>query len=249
MKYGKSSYKYYRHRAPKDGVLAKIIRILLIFIIIYELITNLFFTSIKMDSDAMIPDIEKGEFLFVFKPIYSQYIFDGKITIPGLSEPKRGDIVIYKENSSSDYPWYLKPINSIINFFTMQKISLDTKSGYSNKYAVKRIAAIPGDTVKVQNNIVMIKPVGSSSFSTEFKLTENKYIVNSTDIIQGWNSEENPFSTEMKEVVITQGNYFIISDNRELYIDSRNSNLVPEESIKGKVILAYWPLKNINVFY
>lgn len=240
MKYSKSSYKYYRHRAKKDNIFAKIIKILFFCIIIYELITNLFFTSIKMNSDAMIPDIEKGEFLFVFKPVYNQYFFDGKIKLPGLSKPKRGDIVIYKENFLSDYPWYLKPINSIINFFTLQKKSLNTKNEYTNKYTVKRIAAIPGDTIKILNNIVMIKPMGSSYFSTEFKLTENRYIVNSTDIIQGWNSKENPFSTETtKEIVVTPGNYFIISDNRELYIDSRNSNLVSEKSIKGKVIFAY----------
>ena len=49
--------------------------------------------------------------------------------------------------------------------------------------------------------------------------------------------------------VIPDGHYFMMGDNRNLSADSRywSDPFIPEDDIKGKAFLRYWPLDRIGL--
>ena len=244
-------YSLFKPGRRKNSVIRKIVKYFFIAFILYELITGLLIFTLNIESNSMTPLMQKNNRLFIFKPAYPQGIFNNAFKLPGIGQPKRGDIVIYHQNFEKAYPWYLGYVNSLINFFTFQKKELKTKYDYNSRINVGRIAGIPGDTIKIKNNIAHIKPEKSDNFVTEFELTKNKYNINISSFPENWDSKNNPFYSENSdnyEIKIADGCYFIMGDNRALYFDSRSSGLIPAQSIKGKVVLRYWPFKQINVF-
>lgn len=85
------------------------------------------------------------------------------------------------------------------------------------KYIVKRIIAVPGDTIKVINNNIFLNG----------KLLEESYVKGLSHSI---------FNIE---ITIPQDKYFVLGDNRAVSYDSRYFGLVDKSSIQGKVLLKF----------
>lgn len=83
---------------------------------------------------------------------------------------------------------------------------------------IKRVIALPGDTVEVKNGAVYVNGV---------KLDE-PYI-------------ENPPQYTMEEQVVPENNYFVLGDNRNHSNDSHHGWLMPRENLIGKAWLSTWP--------
>jgi len=83
---------------------------------------------------------------------------------------------------------------------------------------IKRIIALPGDTVRVNAGVVYVNGT---------KLKE-PYI-------------KNPADYTLKELKIPENNYFVLGDNRRVSNDSHNGWLVPRQKIIGKAWLSIWP--------
>ena len=143
---------------------------------------------------------------FLFQP----FIVKGESMVPNLQsgdyliideisyrfvEPKRGDIVVLK------YP-------------------LDTTQRF-----IKRIIALPGETVQIKDGVINITKDGKNTV-----LDEKKYLpgLKSTD----------------GDVVITltADNYFVLGDNRQFSYDSRRWGVLPKEDIIGKAAFRVFPL-------
>ena len=90
---------------------------------------------------------------------------------------------------------------------------------------VKRIIATPGDVVRIENNHVY---------------------VNGLIISENYLTEEKTFGD--LERVIEAGSYFVLGDNREVSLDSRESSigLVKEDEIMGEVIIKMFPFERIG---
>ncbi|MCL2294839.1 MAG: signal peptidase I [Spirochaetes bacterium] len=239
-------------KKKKSAAILKLVKIFVIALIVYELITGLFLFTVTIGNNSMAPLMQGGNRLLIFKPAYSQGMFGNRLTVPGITQPGRGDVVVFRKNFERGFPWYLRPVNSVIGFVTFQRIELGTRRGYTARVNVSRIVGIPGDTIKIIDNVAYIKPRNSDEFITEFVLTDNRYTINIPSFPDGWDSAGNPFflgsDLGSNEIVIAEGYYFIMGDNRELYLDSRTSGLIPAQNIKGRVIFRYWPFNKINVF-
>jgi signal peptidase I len=86
---------------------------------------------------------------------------------------------------------------------------------------VKRVIGVPGDTVEIQNGTVY---VNDESLDEPYLTSRDR--------------------SNMDEVFLEDGEYFVLGDNRRGSNDSRNWGPVPEENILGKVWIIYWPLSN-----
>jgi len=94
---------------------------------------------------------------------------------------------------------------------------------------VKRIVAVPGDTLTIHNTTVIVDGV-----------TLNETYVKPAN--QG-----NPFAEKrIENMVIPPGNYFVLGDNRANSSDSRDWGLLPRKNIIGRAALVYWPLAQDN---
>jgi len=83
---------------------------------------------------------------------------------------------------------------------------------------IKRIIGLPGETIEIKDEAVYIN---------DAKL-EEPYIKEPT---------RKPFPKQK----IPEGEYFVLGDNRNNSIDSRQGWTVPQKSIIGKVWLSIWP--------
>ncbi len=90
---------------------------------------------------------------------------------------------------------------------------------------IKRIIGLPGDTILIENEKVYVN--GN-------EVTET-YIADVTTLsLAGFVQEGVP-------IVVPEGNYFVMGDNRPRSSDSREFGPIPYESIIGHVIYRYFP--------
>lgn len=88
---------------------------------------------------------------------------------------------------------------------------------------IKRVIGIAGDKVVVQNNQVFVND----------QLLNEPYI-----------SQPPRYSGEW---LVTQGNIFVLGDNRNNSNDSKDWGLLPIENIVGKASVIYWPPRVWNI--
>ena len=90
---------------------------------------------------------------------------------------------------------------------------------------IKRVIAVGGDTIEIKESHVYV----NSQMLTE------DYILEKT-------------RTEYPKVTVPEGTVFVMGDNRNNSDDSRFADVgfVPLDLIKGKAVLVFWPLDNIQ---
>lgn len=91
---------------------------------------------------------------------------------------------------------------------------------------IKRIIGLPGDKIKVQNG----KVYRNNEMLPETYLPENIY------------TSPNYFLTESKEIVVPDGDIFVMGDNRPGSSDSREFGPIKKDEIIGKVFFRYFPI-------
>lgn len=94
---------------------------------------------------------------------------------------------------------------------------------------IKRVIAIPGDTLTIINTTVIVDGV-----------TLNETYVDPA-------RQGNPYADKViKNLVIPPNDYFVMGDNRAGSSDSRAWGFVPRQNIIGRAALVYWPLGQNN---
>ncbi len=115
-------------------------------------------------------------------------------------DPKRGDVIVFRP-----------PVNPKDHF-------------------IKRIVGLPGETIEVTNNIVVIKnkehPTGI--------ILEEPYV-----------SSERETS---KSLTLGEDEYFVMGDNRKDSADSRIWGVLKKEKISGRALIRLFPFSDIEAF-
>jgi signal peptidase I len=123
---------------------------------------------------------------------------------------------------------------------------------------IKRVVGVPGDRIRYENKILYVNDVPmeqsflentsdvdlmSGQIHDVKELTEN---LNNTPHKIWLNFEQ---GTDKKEVVVPEGHYFTMGDNRDYSDDSRYWGFVPQELILGKAdyIWMSWDFLNKDV--
>ncbi len=140
---------------------------------------------------------------------------------------KRGDIVVFTTE----------------NIF-MNGEPLEKSSGF---YYVKRLVGMPGDTLKIENETLMVKEKNSDKFRPIYELS-NKFdnIYSRNGGYQGHSnlvgySPGEYLGTPFAEFTVPENSYFMLGDNTKFSADSRMWGIVPRRNIVGRPIIIFWP--------
>lgn len=90
---------------------------------------------------------------------------------------------------------------------------------------IKRVIGLPGDKIKISKGYVYLNGV---------KLNEY-YLADTTNLFPG------SYIQDGIEIIVPEGEFFVMGDNRPHSSDSREFGPIPANLIIGKAILRYWP--------
>ncbi len=176
--------------------------------------TTTILQAFVVPSGSMEGTLLVGDHLFVDKLTYSPSGPISKHLLP-YQDVKRGDIIVFR------YP-------------------PDIKQNY-----VKRVIGIPGDHIRLENKQVILKgrPL-EEPYVQHIKNWVDPYVDNfpSTPNIPLTPGLEEMLTKHVVggELVVPEGHYFAVGDNRDNSSDSRFWGLVPRENIIGKPVIIYW---------
>ncbi|MBN1837967.1 MAG: signal peptidase I [Spirochaetales bacterium] len=224
------------------GFVRPLLKILILFVVLYLVITSMFLTAFQVQSVSMQPLLLPRDKLLVSPLVYGSRILFFRARLPALREPRRGDVVVIQS------PMYPRPsavvavLEPLVRVFTLQRGSLvrDAIGRRVPRYMVKRIVALPGDTVRLRDYQAFVRPAGAADFVPEGQLTEVSYEVVGTALPAGWRREF-PFSGDLDALTLADGQYFVLGDNRPSSSDSRAWGPLERERIVARVLYRYWP--------
>ncbi len=106
----------------------------------------------------------------------------------------------------------------------------------------KRVIAIPGDTVRLEESVAYVKGGNEDFFISEFEMSGIGYDLDIPVLPEGWTSDM-PLSGDLDDFFLEDGQYYVLGDNSGNSRDSRYWGFVPENYLVGRVFFKYWPPK------
>lgn len=188
-----------------------------IALLIAFVIKGFLFDIVRVDGSSMYPTLVHNDRIIITKLAY---------------KPKQQDIIILDSSYKRREQYYAlreqngESFNAVTKFIDSFSLPQDLKK----KYYVKRIIALPGQTVDIVDGKVLVDGE---------VLDENAYYTGDTPITD---------PTVSYPITVSEGNVFVMGDNRHNSSDSRSSSLgqVPIEAISGKAQLRIWPLNSMG---
>ncbi|MDP3057041.1 MAG: signal peptidase I [bacterium] len=105
-----------------------------------------------------------------------------------------------------------------------------------SQFYIKRIIGLPGETIQIKNEQVVIYDKNKQLYPWGLLLDETGYL----------NKEE---ATKGNiDLVLEDNQYFVLGDNRQFSSDSRYWGPVDKKFIIGKVWVRAWPFNNLKIF-
>ena len=120
-----------------------------------------------------------------------------------------------------------------------------------SQHFVKRVVGVPGDRIRLVKKRVFINGIPlKEPYVRYFRLDANPFRDDfpRLDFLDpGINSDwwlSMPKLVEDGQLIVPEGHYFAMGDNRDDSLDSRYWGFVPRENIIGRPLLIYWSIKD-----
>lgn len=196
---GKKNKKEKEKKTLKQEIMSWITT-LLAAVVIALLIRALLFEPIRVDGESMRDTLQNNEIVLVTKPEYLAGNY------------QRGDVIICR------YP----KRNSKTSIQLGGTLEVDI---VKHTLFVKRLIALPGDTLQIVNGVVY---------------------VNGEQVDESGIDMHTKSATNYGPIVLGENEYFVMGDNRGNSNDSRAVGPITEDMIVGHVRCIIWPLNKFG---
>ena len=212
-----------RKHADRHSGWPESLQALLGTVVIAVFVVTFIVQAFQIPSDSMENTLLIGDYLLVDKLHFGADGFWGHF-LP-YRKIKRGDIVVFH------YPVH------------------------PSEHFVKRVIGIPGDHIRLINRRVFVNGVAlAEPYVRYFRPSDGTvdamfrdYFPRSGSYVSGltepWKLELAKM-VENGQLIVPEGNYFVMGDNRDDSLDSRYWGFVPEENIVGRPLVIYWSMRN-----
>lgn len=184
---------------------ASTIAVLLIAPLVAIFLTAFVFQSYQVDGQSMETTLSHNDRLLVWKVPKSWSRITGNPYIP-----QRGDVVVFVDKELGSF-------------------GQDT-----SKQLVKRVIALPGERVTVEDGKVYV-----------YNKENPQGFVPDDTLPYGEAIQE---TIGEKDVTVPEGSLYVLGDNRANSLDSRSFGPIDANDIVGKLVMRVWPLGNTKTF-
>ncbi len=216
---GESAASAERATAEK-GVLRDYFETIVICVIFVVFARAFVFQQSKIPTGSMIPTLLIGDYIMVNKFIYAPKTTEFEVSVLPARDIHRGDIVVFKypEEPEKDY--------------------------------IKRVIGLPGEFLEIRDKHVHINGVPleepykahESDLKPESwaRIREGEAPLSAAEYApRRWQNQVGN-GVDFGPILIPEGHYFCMGDNRDNSKDSRSWGTVPRENIKGKAFIIWW---------
>ncbi|MDR0401261.1 MAG: signal peptidase I [Treponema sp.] len=214
---------------------------ILAFLLAYNALSSFFFSVRVLENDSMRPGLRMGDRFVLSSFSLQSLFFRLRVPFPPPSL-KRGDIVLVDMSQGEKDNIFVDVLDGGLRFFTAQRVSL---TGRERQFFMKRVIGLPGDEISMTNFVLRVQAGGESYPLTEYEVSERGYVLEIPQVPALWD-ESIPFSGNMDQIILEEGECFVLSDDRSNTNDSRTWGPLPLGSVTGKVLFRYWPLNRMG---
>lgn len=204
--------------ARKEPIYVEYARAFFPVILIVFFIRSFLVEPFRIPSGSMLPSLYIGDFILVNKFSYGVRLPVANSKIMEAGQPRRGEIAVFRF-----------PGNPSINY-------------------IKRVVGVPGDRILYKDKKIYIngklmeqsdgRPYyfasGGDAQGEALRFTE------SLDSVKHDILTTNRLDPPLPEIVVPEGKYFVMGDNRDHSNDSRYWGFVPDQNLVGKAFLIWF---------
>lgn len=178
------------------------------------LLRSFLFEPFRIPSGSLEPTLLVGDFVAVNKFSYGFRLPVIETKIISLSNPKTGDVAVFRwpPNPSYDY--------------------------------IKRVIGVPGDKISYHNKVLSINGIEAKQSFVKYTVDESSgravslYQENLNGVTHDIFIRSDVAAVDF-DVLVPEGQYFMMGDNRDDSADSRFWGFVPDSHLRGKAFLVW----------
>lgn len=189
--------------------------------VLFLVIRTFLIQAFKIPTGSMEDTLLIGDFLLVNKAVYGAQIPGTEYRLPGFSDVRRRDIVVFVYPDPND--------------------EYEPDPDY-----VKRVVGIPADTLEMRDKALYVngerqlEPYVRHVDGTDGQYQptfdwQRRYLAPGVDA-----RTYRPSRDDWGPIVVPPHHFFVMGDNRDNSSDSRYWGFVPAEAIKGKPLVVYF---------
>lgn len=203
-----------RGRDPRSGWMTSL-QSLAVTVVIAVFVITFLVQAFQIPSESMQNTLLIGDYLLVDKVVYGHDGLWGPL-LP-YRDVQRGDIIVFRY-----------PVHPVQHF-------------------VKRVVGVPGDRIRLEGRRLQVngRPIEEdyAVYSARGSRGERFPALDSpaSHIDAEW-WHEMPRLVEDGELIVPEGRYFVLGDNRDQSLDSRYWGFVPRENVIGRPLLIYYSI-------
>ncbi len=180
--------------------------LLLTALVIAVLIKTFLVQPFWIPSESMLETIQVNDRVMVNKLSYQ------------FGEPQRGDIVVFRDPANPEID---ESIPEAVVRSVLEAVGIRTRGSDD---LIKRVIGLPGETVTVEGNRVLIDGVAIAE----------PYLAD--EVVM---PDAGPFVVDDDEV-------FVMGDNRQFSFDSRRFGAIDYDDLVGRAFVIIWPFENFG---